>query len=240
MTKISILNLREAAFCEGSREAPGRLCKKLLPRSFLQLARSRFFCIRFCFVVWSHFGPGARKYWPPTPQNMRGQDRTQNNYTKICTPPSGHPMVADETRQPPRLSPQLPSPKGGGTFSPPGHQILHSFVQLFIWRLPFFRPGAICFCSFSCANFVRRSLVSVFIHVFNGFATICRKRNRGPGSLFFAWWSNFGIGVTHFWKFPMHFLNILATKIARILLRFWQHWAPAAPWWDVRCPEGGV
>jgi len=25
----------EAAFCEGSREAPGRLCKKLLRRSFL-------------------------------------------------------------------------------------------------------------------------------------------------------------------------------------------------------------
>jgi hypothetical protein len=47
---IEIPKSREAAFCEGSREAPGRLCKNLLPRNFLPPARSRFFRVRFCLA----------------------------------------------------------------------------------------------------------------------------------------------------------------------------------------------
>ena len=85
MTKISTFwNLREAAFCEGSREAPGRLCKKLLPRSFLPTGSFAIFLYTFLFRCSDHtFGPGGRKYWPPRALKTWGARTTisQNNYT---------------------------------------------------------------------------------------------------------------------------------------------------------------
>lgn len=76
MRKTRFLWLGEAAFCEGLREAPGRLCKKLLHRScFLRLVREFFVCV--FFIGFQLFGIGFRNYCAQGTQKLRGRQMDQ-------------------------------------------------------------------------------------------------------------------------------------------------------------------
>ena len=66
MLKNAFPRSQEAAFCEGSREAPGRLCKKLLLRSFwLRLVRDFFWSVFFSYFF-KQLHPGLENIDAPT------------------------------------------------------------------------------------------------------------------------------------------------------------------------------
>ena len=238
-------SLREAAFCEGSREAPGRLCKKLLPRSFLPHGSFAIFLCAFFFVFYHILGPGFEIIAPRALKTCvaRTTIGPENNYTfKYAHGVLGHRMPAEETAAWPRRfwSPRrhIVSPTFGcGIFS---HactiRFLHLWSMFFsIWVWPTFSPrGDQCFCSFCSANFSSNFLFVRFLYMFSMFfiAFLGNESAGSPGSLFFAWWrSNFGIGVTHFLKIPScTFWLFWRPKTVRILLRFFDNiWAPRGP-----------
>ena len=230
--KTTFWKEREAAFCEGSREAPGRLCKKLLPRSFLPTARSRFFCVRFFSFSYQLLAPWFEIIAPRALKKCVATTISKNKAHFL--PPGVLSMVASRARSP-------------GTFLSPRRHIFPDFWISCFRRCPyvfwfvvpyffahradqFFRPGAIIFWSIWSPFLAQIDWMPlIFIHVFNVFLHFSGIA-LGPVNIFLStWWPKSCNGGLIFDIFPHTFWLFWRPKNGSILLHFWQHLGPRGP-----------
>ena len=252
--KTTFWKEREAAFCEGSREAPGRLCKKLLPRSFLPTGSFAIFLYTFLFRCSDHtFGPGGRKYWPPRALKTWGARTTisQNNYTANFAHrlPGSDPMVADAGLGSRRAHFYPPS---WHIFRRKGADFMFSTARPYKFCIPvvpyfshlgltIFSPrGDHVFAHFRAQILSGANCLNVgFYTCFQWFCHHLSETKSGAGITFLsAWWSKFWHrGDPFFDKFPHALFEYFGDqKLLEFCFVFDNIWAPAAPWWDVRMP----